>query len=372
MAEIVQSPAFILLLSITLLKLIYVLAVQLRVSILKPIKATFSEPVSIVICARNEAENLLELIPILFEQDYQHFEVIVVNDRSIDDSKDILRAFENKYPNLKVTDVIENDKFNFNKKFALTLGIKAANYKHVLLTDADCRPTSKNWISKMVAPFAEDKMLVIGYGGYEKTSGFVNKIIRVETTLIAQQYFGLGKLGMPYMGVGRNLAYNTDLFFKNKGFRNHQNLNSGDDDLFINETASSKNTAFVFEDTSYTLSKPKTSWKDYLEQKRRHLTTSVKYRPAVKFVLGLISLINYSFYGIIISYLILNLLPLWVLGSITVILLSQMAVSYAFLKKNKSLDLLPLLFICDIFILIFYPVALLYNYLHSGSLWKNY
>lgn len=348
------------------------LIVNLRLSILKPLKPTKDIPISIVIAARNEAENLINFLPSVLNQEYATFEVIVVNDRSIDDTADVLRAFEQKYDHLKVTVIQESEKFNFNKKFALTIGIKAAIYNHLLFTDADCKPVSNQWLKNMAIGFTPNKSIVVGYGGYIKTRGVLNKIIRSETHLIAQQYFGLGKLGVPYMAVGRNLAYSKNLFFSNKGFSNHLFLASGDDDLFMNENANRKNTEYVFNEDSYTCSVPKSTWKAYLEQKRRHLTTGSKYSLLSKSVLGLLSLINYSYYAITLGCLIVPDVHLMALGSIILVILCHMAVSYRSLKTINSLDLLFWVFVADIFILLFYPFAFVYNYFASGSIWKNY
>ncbi len=372
MIQTVEQPLTIALLTTVGLKLVYILLIQIRMSILKLSSTKFDQPVSVIICARNEADNLLNLIPLLYKQQYKVFEVVVVNDRSLDETADVLRAFQEKYPDLNVTVIQESEKFQFNKKFALTIGIKAAKYKHLILTDADCKPSSDQWIQKMVSPFADGKLIAVGYGAYAKSKGVLNKLIRAESFGIAQQYFGLGGLGLPYMGVGRNLGYTKELFFNNKGFRNHQHMNSGDDDLFLSEVANKKNTGFVFDKESYTESIPKTTWKGYLEQKRRHLTTSIKYKRSVQFILLLISVINYSFYVLIALGLLFPSIRFFSIVGITAVLLAMLGVSYPALKKSNSIDLLPWVFISDIFILVFYPFALLYNYLQSGNLWKNY
>lgn len=372
MIEFEFSALLIGLMSLTLLRLLLLLIVHIRMSLLKPLPQTFDQPVSIIICARNEADNLIQFLPKVLEQNYPNYEVIVVNDRSIDNTPDVLRAFERSYPRLKVTHVKENDRFNFNKKFAVTMGIKAAQNEHLLFTDADCIPESENWLTEMVAPFQTKKSIVLGYGAYKKAAGLVNKIIRAETFLIAQQYIGYTLIGLPYMAVGRNLAYTKSVFFDNKGFSSHQHLVTGDDDLFINEVATAKNTAVVFSPNSYTTSIPKKTWSDYLEQKRRHLGASASYKSSAKLLLIALSGLNYAFVLSIICTFIFE--PNWWLGLISIVLvaLTQMAISYPALKKSKSVDLIIWISLADYFTLLFYPFALVYNYTQSGSLWKNY
>jgi len=193
---------------------------------------------------------------------------------------DIFEAFEKQYPNIKLVKVKNNEAFWGNKKFALTLGIKAATKEYLLFTDADCYPTSKNWIKEMTSQFTLSKTIVLGYGAYEKIPrSFLNKIIRFETMLTAVQYFSWAKAGHPYMGVGRNLAYKKEEFFNVRGFMDHMKIRSGDDDLFINQAAHKKNTTVCFSPESFTYSEPKRSFKSWFNQKRRHVSTAAFYKP---------------------------------------------------------------------------------------------
>jgi len=237
-------------------------------------------PVSVIVCAKNEEENVAKFIPILAQQDYPDFEIVLIDDASSDATLDIFEAFEKEYPNIKLVKVENNEAFWGNKKFALTLGIKAARKEYLLFTDADCYPTSKDWIKEMTSPFTLHKTIVLGYGKYEKIAGsFLNKIIRFETMLTAVQYFSWAKAGHPYMGVGRNLAYKKEEFFNVNGFIDHMKIRSGDDDLFINQAAHSKNTTICYTPESFTYSEPKKTFKDWFTQKRRHVSTATFYKP---------------------------------------------------------------------------------------------
>lgn len=173
-------------------------------------------PVSVIICARNEADNLRNFLPAVLEQKYPEFEVVLVNDCSEDDSFNVLGEYLKKYPNLKVSNIIKDPKFTHNKKFAQFIGIKAAKNEILLFTDADCKPESDNWLEKMVSRFDDRIDFVLGYGGYFSKPGLLNKYIRYDCVVIAMQYFGMALRGVPYMGVGRNLAYRRSLFFEKK------------------------------------------------------------------------------------------------------------------------------------------------------------
>ncbi len=236
-------------------------------------------PISVIVCAKNEAENVSRFIPILAEQDYPDFEIILIDDASSDNTLEIFEGFEKQYSNIRIVKVENNEAFWGNKKYALTLGIKASKKDYLLFTDADCYPTTKDWISNMSSQFTMQKTIVLGYGAYEKiANSFLNKIIRFETMLTAVQYFSWAKAGSPYMGIGRNLAYKKDEFFNVNGFISHLQIRSGDDDLFINQVAKSKNTAICCSPESFTYSTPKTAFKDWFTQKRRHASTSNLYK----------------------------------------------------------------------------------------------
>lgn len=245
-------------------------------------------PISVIVCAKNEEENTANFIPLLAEQNYPDFEIVLIDDASSDGTLAVFEAFEKQYPNIRLVKVQNNEAFWGNKKYALTLGIKAAKKEYLLFTDADCYPTSKDWITAMSSQFTMHKTIVLGYGGYEKmANSFLNKIIRFETVMTAIQYFSWAKLGHPYMGVGRNMAYKKEEFFNVNGFIEHIQVRSGDDDLFINQAANAKNVTIAYTPESFTYSKPKTSFKEFFTQKRRHVATANYYKPFDKLQLGI-------------------------------------------------------------------------------------
>ena len=270
-----------------LTQMIYTLIVYLKIPLWKPQpKTKILEGVSVVICAKNEEKNLRELIPILMEQNHPKFEVIVVNDKSWDDTKDILKAFQVSHSNLHCIHLEEDKQQMQGKKFALTLGIKGAKYEHLLLTDADCRPKTKNWIFEMTSGLnRQDTDICLGFSPYLQEKGLLNALIRFDAFQAGMNYLGLSICGVPYMGVGRNLAYKKELFFKNSGFRSHIHLLSGDDDLFINEVAKKKNTTVSLNEDSHTFSFAKATWRDWWLQKKRHLTTANNYKSFQKVLL---------------------------------------------------------------------------------------
>ena len=245
--------------------------------------------ITVLVCAWNERENLEELIPLLDAQEYPEFEVILLDDRSDDGSEDFIRENINSWKKIRYIRI--NDQFDHvtPKKYALTVGMKQANYPVALMTDADCRPASVHWITAMASRVSEQQDIVLGFSPYEKQSGFLNWFIRCETFYTAVQYLSFSLAGVTYMGVGRNILYKRSVFFANKGFYTHRKIYGGDDDIFLNEVATSSNTAISIDTESFVYSKPKTNWKDWYRQKQRHMSVSNFYRTRNKVLLALLS-----------------------------------------------------------------------------------
>jgi poly-beta-1,6-N-acetyl-D-glucosamine synthase len=268
-----------------------------------------NSPVSVIICARNEAENLEKFLPLVLRQDYHDFEVIVVNDCSEDNSYAVLGKLLAEYPHLKVSNVNKDPKFTHNKKFAQFIGIKAAKNDILVFTDADCRPESDQWLKGMVSKMSPETSFVLGYGGYMPAGGMLNRYIRYDCLTIAMQYLGMAIKGIPYMGVGRNLVYRRSVFFENKGFGLFNHIISGDDDLFVNSNAGKLNTRTEYGPETHTRSLPCTTFSEWAMQKKRHLTTAPYYKLRDKLLLIAEPITRTLFY---ISFIILlSFLFLW-------------------------------------------------------------
>lgn len=263
-------------------------------------------PVSVIICAKNEAENLKNNLPYILEQEYPDFEVIVVNDCSQDNTEEVLINLMKKYKNLRYTNIHEDKKFTHTKKLAILVGIKSAKNDILLFTDADCKPISKDWIKRMQSHFDEKTQIVLGYGGYFEENSLLNKYIRYDTMIIALQYFSYYLIGVPYMGVGRNLAYRRSFFFTSKGFSSHYHLSSGDDDLFVNENATRENTDIEYHLKSHTRSIPEQTFKQWIRKKRRHFTTSKLYKFKHKFLLSTDYISKLLFYVLFVYLIVSN------------------------------------------------------------------
>lgn len=328
------------------------------------------DPVSIIICARSESSKLIENLPYIFDQDYPDFEVVVVNDRSWDDTKEILKAFQVKYSNLKVINIEESNHEHYGKKMALTIGIKGAKNEWLLLTDADCKPTSVNWIREMIESRKEDSEVVLGYSPYSREKGMLNKLIRFDTLWAGMQYLSMAKAGIPYMGVGRNLMYKKEVFFRVSGFKKHYHISSGDDDLFINEAAKKKTTVIMPEPGAHIVSMPKQRFIDWFRQKKRHFTTAPHYRFLHKLMLLLFPI---SFLILVISaiiLLVLNKYILIILGLLFLRLVVQMVIFSRSMRKLGDKDLLVWVPVFEWVLLVLHPVIHISNKFVKADKWN--
>jgi len=313
--------------------------------------------ISVVVCSKNEVSNLKNLVPKLLDQRFGEYELILVDDRSTDDTYDYAIELEQKEEKLKFVRIDSTPDHINNKKYALTLGIKAAKFDHILFTDADCLPVGENWIDEMSLGFRSDKKnFVIGYSQYENSKGFLNQFIKYETLLTAINYIGLGLLGNPYMAVGRNIAYRKSLFLNNKGFGKFQNVVGGDDDLLINQYAKRRNTSFILSPESTIYSKPKTKLSDFILQKTRHLSVGKHYRSTDKLVLGLLSLSKIIFWISFVAVILSVFQTYFVLGSFFLVMVSLLTALLLLKKRTGDKSSILMLPFLD-FIFVFYYIS---------------
>ena len=287
-----------------------------------------SDSVSLIVCAHNEYANLKELIPLLMGQKVPNLELIIVDDRSEDNTYALLKEFSSHYAGKIRVIHIPNLVEGYNpKKYALTQGILAARNKIILLTDADCRPSSSDWVTEMMAAFDGNSEIVLGFSPYFKQKGILNAFIQYETFYTAIQYLSLTLSGMPYMGVGRNMAYKKSLFINQQGLKKYQHITGGDDDLFINQVAKPNNVSIRIHPKSQVYSIPKKNWVSWYRQKIRHLSVSKHYHLSSKIILGIVNasqvLFWFSFliiifavpHGVLMKFLIigftLRIITLW-------------------------------------------------------------
>lgn len=328
-------------------------------------------PLSVIVCSKNEAENLKKNIPKILSQEYPLFEVILINDASYDETGDVIETFALDNKNVEQVQVENNEAFWGNKKYALTLGIKKANYTNLVFTDADCFPKSNQWLKHMASQFIDKKELVLGYGAYEKIKGsWLNKLIRFETLVTAMQYFTWAKAGKAYMGVGRNLAYTSSLFYEHNGFIKHMKIRSGDDDLFVNEVATRHNVAMQYDPESFTYSEPKKRLKDWCVQKRRHISTASHYKSIHKFFLSIFYASQILFFMLLVFVLMTGFLWQYALVAVGLRYLFAWIVIGLSASKLKEKDLVILYPLHEIALVFIQLGIFISNQLVKPTKWK--
>ena len=239
-----------------------------------------SPKVSVIVCLHNEAQNLPKLIISLLNQRYSNYNIILVNDRSTDETADIIKNCSSK----KITSVnITETPANWDhKKHALQTGINIANGEYLLLTDGDCLPKDTHWVESMIKQTSNHSS-VLGASFYKKEKGILNSFIQFETYYTAHQFLGLASQGIPYMGLGRNLLYSKSAFEQSNNLHKHKNHRGGDDDILIQPMLNKLNTTYSLE--TYTVSTPEKTWTSYFNQKTRHLKSGMIYPLKIKILL---------------------------------------------------------------------------------------
>ena len=257
-------------------------------------------------------------------------------------------------------------------------GIKGAKYEHLVFTDADCYPASNTWLKEVMSNYNDASTeIVLGYGGFEKQKGLLNKLIRYDAINIALNYFAAALKGKAYMGVGRNLSYKKSLFFKHKGFASHYFINSGDDDLFVNEAATRYNTKIEIKPAAFTVSMPKQTLKDWFYQKRRHITTYAHYNPNSKRRFQWQGFLLYGYWA---ALAVASLAALYLNDSISLYvvlaawflrILLKYIVYANVLKRFGERDLLQLLWVYELILLFLYPIIRFSNTFMKKNAWKS-
>ena len=329
-----------------------------------------TQPVSVIICARDEAHNLENNLPAILSQSYTTtHEVVLVNDNSFDDTKFFTEELAKIFKQLNAINLTQEAKHIPGKKYPLSIGVKSSKYEVMLLTDADCMPSSKLWIQKMQDAYHDGIEIILGYGAYKKEKGLLNKLIRFETFHTALQYLSYALAGQPYMGVGRNLSYRKALFYRVKGFSSINHIPGGDDDMFINKVATKQNTAVVVDQDAFTISEPPKTFEQWRRQKTRHYSTARFYKKYHQFLLGMYAFTHFMFYPLFVLSIIFFDWRLS-LGVFALRMIVQGFVWYKTMNRLNEKDLFPIFWLLDIWQFFYYIIFSFALVKKPRSTWK--
>ncbi len=250
--------------------------------------------VSVVVIARNEAHNLLQLMTCLISQDYpkELYEIIIGDDDSEDNTEEVIQKFIDQGHNIRYFRSLGREEAISPKKLALSRAITMAEGEIILTTDADCI-VPQGWISSMISHFTDDVSMVAGYSRtYLKDWDKAPMVQKYEHLDFALTYMVLGggyTLGKSWACVGQNMAYRKSAWEDVGGFEKIMHLISGDDvNLMQLMRRKGHKIIFNFSAKSFTYTHPVQSWKQFVNQRSRwasNMKYQLKFNPEFFFIL---------------------------------------------------------------------------------------
>jgi biofilm PGA synthesis N-glycosyltransferase PgaC len=325
-------------------------------------------PLSVVICARNEGANLLRYLPEIMKQEYGEFEVIVVNDQSVDNTADVLGSFEHIYPTLKVVTVAADEAKDLQgKKYALRKGIAEAKHEVIMVTDADCYPASPKWLQKMSGGVGAEDIIVLGHSPFARVSGFLNLLQRYENSITVVQYMSYAARGLAYMGVGRNMLFSKSLF-THWDIAPYAGIKTGDDDFFVKDMAADAEVKVCLHPKSFMYTRAPQTWGAWLLQKHRHSAAGLRYSLLVKFLLGTFISSQVFF---LLAIVVLSVAGQWsVLAVFPILHLLQAVCSVRIFNKINAIDIFLWKPLLDIAYALYIVILSLLLLIKRTEVWK--
>jgi len=365
-----------------LLQLVYIWVVFGKTAFYKKKKQPDGkrEPVSVIVCSRDSLHYLTELIPVLIDQDYPDYEVVIVNNCSTDETQMFLDDLERIEPRVKVVQLRQQLNFFHGKKFPLSMGIKSAQNDLLVFTDPECIPDGNGWLSSVVDSYEKNTEIAIGYCYRKPKKGLADKVMRFIELIDGLNYMSFALMGHPYSADGKCLSYRKTLFYKAKGFTSHYTVSAGDDSLFVNDNAKKGNTTVVIDPDNAIASEP-INFRTWFLQRSFKSSAIPHYGFLTKLLLSVYPLTQVLFFASFIALLCLKpsfevaALPVLYIPVLVVLFLlrfvSQTIVLQRASKQLKVQRLAPWFFIGDIAYLLFNPLIVFLGAMGIGSKWGD-
>lgn len=254
---------------------------------------------TIIIPARNEAENIEHCIASILHNDYPQsmFEVIVVDDFSIDNTVAIVEKLSLKFKNIRIIKLADevHEKINSYKKKAIELAVHKANHEWILTTDADCIVPPK-WLQTFDALIQEKNPVFVAAPVVFKNTYSVVSIFQCLDFLTLQGITAASvSAGFHSMCNGANLSYKKSVFYSVNGFKGVDNIASGDDMLLMHKIKQMypASIQYLFSQHAIVSTLPMQDWKSFFNQRIRWASKSTSYKDKKIFrVLMLVYLLN--------------------------------------------------------------------------------
>lgn len=321
-------------------------------------KYTDLEPVSVIVYIKEQQDKLDNFLSLLIQQNYPTFEIVLVHTESDDDGLEILEAFCDKHPNTRLVKVANIEAFWGNKKYALTLGMKVAQYERFVFIEPAVTPRTENWLLSITKGFSTSKKIVLGHTKIEKKKrSFINQLIRFQNNFKTIDLFAWTNFGKPFHGNAYNQGYNKELFFKVNGFIDHMHTPYGDEYAFINQIGTSNNVAIAYDQDSFVslqLDSKTSTWVGNVRKYDLHIKASSFFTQLKIRFFNLCHLLFFALFAVLMAFLF-N----WeiVVGLFAFRYLIFYIYNYKLFKVFDDKDLiwtLPFLEIIHIFITTFY------------------
>jgi len=320
-------------------------------------------PVSVILVAHNQYNDLNNNLKYFLDQDYPAFEVVVVSDNSDDDSNDLLRGCALENSHLSIVELKQNLNWFKGRKFPLSIGIKSAKHEILLLSDIRYRPSTNGWIGSMVEAYAPQTEIVLGYASFA-TPSKMNLWYRFTAFYDGLFYLSMALSGVTFKGVGKNLSYLKSLFYREKGFSSHYVINSGDDELFVNKSATRSNVAVQTNPVSKTIRTKKISFFQWLTNERNKLAIRRHFKFGHKVAISLFNTSTFLFYFLLAFLLISGYFFEFVIGAFALRFISQMTIfgiAQKKLSEKRLLLLSPFFELLHVLIDFFIWIVLLFS-----------
>ena len=326
-------------------------------------------PVSVILYTKNNEQIIEESFSKLINQTYPNFEVVIIDNASSDETPTILEELAVKFSNLKIVTVENNEAFWSNKKYALTLGVKAATHEHIIFTEVDSTPVSNNWLNSMAQKFSEEKEIIIGYTKYEnKRFSFFGLLVRFEHLLHHILAFTNNKFGSAFNASEKNFGYTKSSFFKAKGYINHLKIQASHSDLFLKDATTKSNTTYTVKPTSFMVKSLPDSFSEWFNNLQLKSFNKKYYKAKHQLIINLFSFSRVLFYPLAIILAILNwklIIPF--IASYYVLFYLVVGKSAQKLKERQLIYFLPII---DIFIVCIQFSIFITNRISKPTVWK--
>jgi glycosyltransferase involved in cell wall biosynthesis len=339
-------------------------------------------PISVVIATRNEHDQVRQNLPFFLDQNYANFEVVVVIDDSDKDLVYIMNEFEKRYSNLKIVSFDWARNFFVSRKFAESVGIKSATHDRILLSHISTRPASPEWISQMSNTLSDNKKIVIGYYTLASKTSLLNAFVRFDTFFYTLRYLRAAISGNPFTADSRNLAFDRSLFHETKTVARFYNVNTGDEDMFVNKAATADNTTIEIHPNAFVKGQEAINFGDWFSKKIRHRVLLREFKAANRLGLAIHDWFMALFYLVLFAIFGCSFLPttsifdvplelLMIAGGIVLLkLLAQWIVFKRIMSRFKERGFLLLIPVFDLMKLILLPVLLFVGLFTKRITWK--